>query len=139
MPSKATLSNNYHYNKSLKSLARNLRNQSTKAEIYLWNDVLKCRYLNKYKFLRQRPVLNYIADFMCPQLMLIIEIDGATHEIEEVVIKDEIKTNALIDVGFTVLRFSDWEVLHRKWDVAEFLMNWIQQYENATPNDDSGI
>ena len=35
-----------------------------------------------YKFLRQRPVMNFIADFMCPELMLIIETDGASHLLE---------------------------------------------------------
>jgi very-short-patch-repair endonuclease len=139
MSEKAGPLNNYHYNRSLKILARNLRNNSTKAEIYLWNDVLKGGYLKNYKFLRQRPVLNYIADFMCQELMLIIEVDGETHEIEEVAQKDLKKTTDLENVGFTVLRFSDWEVLNRIWDVAEILMKWIEWKEKTVEIGDHDV
>ena len=71
---------NLYYNKKLKEYARRLRKQSTKAEIKLLNDVLNGRQMHDYTFLRQRPVLFFIADFMCNELMLIIEIDGYTHE-----------------------------------------------------------
>jgi len=68
----ASKNNNYHYNKKLRPLANNLRNQMTKAEASLWKYVLRAKMLNGYQFRRQRPVLNYIADFMAPELMLII-------------------------------------------------------------------
>lgn len=58
----------------------------TKAEACLWKYVLSSGKLKGYKFKRQRPVLQYIADFMCPDLMLIIEVDGITHLDEEVVL-----------------------------------------------------
>jgi very-short-patch-repair endonuclease len=128
---KASPANNHHYNKALKEYARALRLNSTKAEIYLWNDVLKKGYLKGYQFHRQRPVLKYIADFMCFELMLVIEVDGITHEIEEVARKDAQKTKDLEEVGFTVLRFSDWEVLECRWDVAEALMAWIEEFERS--------
>ena len=76
-------SSNFYYNKRLKDLARQLRKQSTKAEIKLWNEVLRSKQMHGYTFLRQRPVLNFIADFMCKELKLIIEVDGYTHELEE--------------------------------------------------------
>ncbi len=129
MLGKATAANNYHYNKNLLDYARQLRLHSTKAEIYFWNDVLKNGSLNGYKFQRQRPVLKYIADFMCFDLMLVIEVDGITHELESVAIKDDQKTIDLEAVGFTVIRYSDWEVLERKWDIAEELMDWIANFE----------
>ena len=59
----------------------------TKAEACLWKYVLKARQLKGFQFRRQRPVLNYIADFMCKELMLIIEVDGITHHDEEAIKK----------------------------------------------------
>ena len=61
--------NNYHYNKSLKEKAKYLRNNATKAEACLWKYVLKASMLG-YSFKRQRPVLQYIADFMSSELLL---------------------------------------------------------------------
>jgi len=85
----ASPSNNYHYNKKLQSYANTLRQNMTKAEASLWKYVLRNGLLHGYKFRRQRPVLNYIADFKCPELMLIIEVDGITHLDEDVVGNDE--------------------------------------------------
>ena len=69
---------NNHYNKKLKEYARNLRsNKSTKAEKCLWKNVLSGK-LTGERFLRQRPIGNYIVDFLAPEINLIIEIDGST-------------------------------------------------------------
>jgi len=64
------------------------------------------------KFMRQRPVLNYIADFMCRELLLIIECDGITHLQEGASEKDSIRQKKLEEVGFTVLRFEDSMILN---------------------------
>lgn len=74
---------NCYYNKNLKELARKLRKDSTKAEIRLWQELLQNKQMYGYAFLRQRPVMNFIADFMCKELMLIIEVDGYTHHFQE--------------------------------------------------------
>jgi len=129
MKTPASPSNNWHYNKDLKLRARELRKHSTKAEICLWSFVLKGGWLMGYEFLRQRPVLNYIADFFCKDLMLIIELDGLIHEFDEIQVRDTQKQQALEAVGFTVLRFSNWEVLHRFDEVAEDLRVWIVEFE----------
>ncbi len=62
------------YNLSLKVLAKNLRNNSTPGEIALWQE-LKTKQFYGYDFHRQKPLLNYIADFYCAELNLIIEIE----------------------------------------------------------------
>jgi very-short-patch-repair endonuclease len=64
-----------------------------------------------FQFRRQRPVLNFIADFMCKELMLTIEVDGITHTHPKVIEQDRIKQLQLEQAGFTVLRFTDDEVL----------------------------
>ena len=69
---------NHGYNKNLQPYANRLRKEMTKAEACLWKYVLKAKQLRGYQFRRQRPVLNYITDFVCPELMLIIEVDGLT-------------------------------------------------------------
>ena len=125
----ASKSNNYHYNKKLQRYANELRHNMTRAESCLWKYVLRAGQLQGYKFRRQRPVLKYIADFMCPELMLIIEVDGITHLDEKVAKKDEIRQKALEDIGFTVLRFNDDEVLNDIRNVERVLNAYVEEYK----------
>jgi len=83
----------------------------TKAEACLWKYALKGRRLNGLQFRRQRPVLHYIADFMCQELKLIIEVDGWTHTLGEVADNDAKRQKDLEEAGFVVIRFCDDEVL----------------------------
>jgi len=129
----ASKSNNYHYNKNLQKFANELRNNMTKAEACLWKYVLKAGKLKGYKFKRQRPVLNYIADFMCTDLMLVIETDGITHILDEVIEKDIRKQKDLEKVGFKVLRFDDNEVLNDIENVERVLLAYIEEFENSSP------
>lgn len=120
---------NLHYNKRLQPFANNLRKQMTKAEACLWKFVLRAGLMKGYSFRRQRPVLNYIADFMCKELMLVIETDGLTHTWEETIAKDEKKELALKNAGFTVLRFTDNEVLNHVNMVRTSIEQWIEMHE----------
>lgn len=116
-----------HYNKELKERARHLRKNSTKAEIKLWSELLRARKMKGYQFLRQRPVLNYIADFMCLELQLIIEVDGYSHRFEEQWRKDLQRQQVLEENNFTVLRFSDDEVLYDIDNVSRVIEQWIEK------------
>ena len=79
---------NYHlYNTRLQPFANKLRKDMTKAEACLWKYALRARQMKGYQFRRQRPVINFIADFMCKELMLVIEVDGITHHDEKVILK----------------------------------------------------
>lgn len=123
------------YNKKLKELARNLRKNATKAEIRLWSEVLRAGKMKGYTFLRQRPVLNYIADFMCKELKLIIEVnDGATHDNEGKWYKDKDRQKELEQHGFTVLRFTDEEVINDLEAVYRELEHWIESHPPAPPS-----
>nr|WP_321451184.1 DUF559 domain-containing protein [uncultured Carboxylicivirga sp.] len=106
----ASSKNNWHYNPYLTERARYLRKHFTKSEAYLWKFGLRGSLMG-VKFLRQRPVLNYIADFMCRDLLLIIECDGASHLIEGAAEKDARRDALLQEVGFKVLRFDDSMIL----------------------------
>ena len=121
---------NYHlYNTRLQPFANKLRKEMTKAEACLWKYALRARQMKGYQFRRQRPVINFIADFMCKELMLVIEVDGITHHDEKVILKDERKQAALEAAGFTVLRFSDHEVLKEMSRVISYLEDWIEKRE----------
>ena len=85
-------------------LARNLRKDSTIQERRLWN-LLKNRQFHNLKFKRQVPIGNYIVDFMCSELKLVIELDGGQHNEDENIKYDENRTKYLNSQGYTVLRF----------------------------------
>jgi len=80
-----------------------------------------------FQFRRQRSVLNYISDFMCKELMLVIEVDGISHHSEEAIKKDEIRQKTLEAAGFTVGRFTDDEVLNNINAVHSYLEDWIKK------------
>jgi len=124
---------NYAYNKKLQPFANRLRKEMTKAEACLWKYVLRARQMQGYQFRRQRPVLNYIADFMCRELKLVIEVDGVTHQWEKVVAKDLHKAKDLIEAGFKVLRFTDEEVLRHIEGVREMIVLSVREVEQSTP------
>ena len=130
---KADKSNNYLYNKSLKDFARANRKKATKAEACLWKYVLRKGQVQGYTFKRQRPVLNFIADFMCQELNLIIEVDGITHEREEVFIQDIWRQRKLEVAGFTILRFSDEDVLENMDEVRRFVLKTVGEIEATMP------
>ena len=86
-----------------------------------------------YQFRRQRPVLDFIADFMCKELLLIIEVDGITHDDPEAVERDLSRDAKLRDAGFTVLRFSSWEVMNQMGDVSAMIGAWIDEHTSIPP------
>ena len=118
---------NHFYNKNLQPNANRLRKGMTKAEACLWKYVVRAGKMKGYGFRRQRPVLNYIADFICKELMLIVEVDGSIHELEEVRKNDEQRQKALEKAGFTVLRFTNHEVLTNIQWVQSCLEEWIEK------------
>lgn len=131
---RASKTNIYGYNSELKNLARANRNNMNKAEACMWKYVLRAKQMKGFGFRRQRPVLNYIADFMCKELMLIIEVDGFTHAFPDVQKKDQIRQRALEASGFTVLRFTNEEVLESINEVKLKIENWIDSRKSPFPN-----
>ena len=117
---------NHFYNKNLQPNANRLRKEMTKAEACLWKYVLRAGKMKGFQFRRQRPVLNYIADFMCKELMLVVEVDGSIHQLEEVMKNDAIRQKTLKEAGFTVLRFTNEEVLKNINAVYNNIEGWIE-------------
>ncbi len=112
-----------YYNPKLKQLSRNLRNNSTLAEVLLWNK-LKKRQMCGYQFMRQKPIGEYIVDFYCSKLKLIIEVDGETHRYK--LTEDDERQDWLENLGLTVLRFDDIEVKNDMFNVLHSISGWIK-------------
>ena len=106
------------YNKALKQFARELRQNLTEAETFLWLRLRK-KQLKGCQFYRQRIICNYIVDFYCPDAKLVIEIDGGQHYSEPGMVKDAERDCHLADLGLTVLRFSAREVFENTAGVLE--------------------
>ncbi len=111
------------YKGSLKENAQQLRNNQTLAEKKLWYDVLS-KNQTGFRFLRQKPIDSFIADFYCSKLMLIIEVDGKIHEKQKEY--DESRTYCLEDLGLKIIRYTNEEILHNLPDVKKDLDHHIQ-------------
>ncbi|MBI4334242.1 MAG: endonuclease domain-containing protein [Chloroflexi bacterium] len=100
-----------------------LRRGQTDAERRLWSR-LRRKQLDGFNFRRQQPVGPCVADFVCFEKKLIVELDGSQHD--EGREKDEEKTAWLNKGGFTVIRFWNNDVfgnLEGVWEVIEEALN----------------
>ncbi len=101
------------YNPKLKLLARQLRKNSTLPEVLLWQNIKQRAY--GVQFHRQVPMLNYIADFYCHEIGLVIEIDGDSHD--QSFLYDSKRQGELEAYGVSFLRFSNDEVKNNMFSV----------------------
>lgn len=99
------------YKVANKKNARRLRKRATVAEKKIWSLLLRKKKLEGFHFLRQKPLDNYIADFYCAELLLVIEIDGKHHLGEGVREYDERRTYVLNQYGIEVVRYSNSQIL----------------------------
>jgi len=120
------------------AVAKDLRNNQTKAEKVIWN-YLKDKKIIGYKFLRQHPLYYefwgktkfFIADFYCSKLKLIVEIDGGVHETQSDY--DNLRTEILnLQKKIKVIRFANEEILHNIESVLTKLRTKIKNitFEN---------
>lgn len=120
------------YNFNSKAKAKDLRKNSTAAEKKLWTEFLKS---HKYKFTRQKPIDNYIVDFYCSKLGLVIEIDGTTHlnNDDKVTTYDQRRTADIAKYGLKVLRFWNNDVLSGVHVVGDIINNEIKKITHPNP------
>lgn len=111
------------YNPNLKDLARELRKNSTPAEIVFWK-MVKGKALG-VEFHRQVPMLNYIVDFYCHEIGLAAELDGSIHD--HAFFEDAKRQGELEQQGITFLRFSNEEVIHYSHHVLNELTAKISE------------
>ena len=118
--------NKSHYNKKLKHFARQLRKHGTPGEAILWTHVLRAKKFYGLQFNRQFPIDNYIADFICRKLKLIIEVDGSSHDHKKD--KDAARDKRLGELGYKVIRVAE-------SDVRYDLNNVIRAIEAHLPDE----
>ena len=112
------------YNRRLKAIARQLRQNMTGSEVILWQQ-LKAKQMKGYDFDRQKPIDEYIVDFYCKQLKLAIEIDGASHDSPEAQEQDQYRQTRLEAYGIRFLRFRDDEVRYQTEAVLQTIEAWV--------------
>jgi len=119
------------YNKHLKEYSRHLRNNSTLSEVLLWKH-LSSKKMKGYTFNRQKPLLNYIVDFYCKELNLVIEIDGSSHDHKYD--SDKSRQSELESNGLHFLRFEDKDVKRDIHNVLRTIEIWIEHHAKNPPN-----
>ncbi len=105
--------------------ARELRKRETKTEKVLWNFLSNHKL--EVKFRRQHPISQFIVDFYCHELRLVIEADGEIHQEKENIVYDEMRDKHLQDLGLTVMRFTNSEILENSEAVINFIKKEIAQ------------
>ena len=92
-------------------LAKEMRNKPTEAESFLWIHLSQIK--NKgIRFKRQHPILYFIADFYCHAAKLVVEVDGAYHDVPEQYCYDKNRDSELMNLGLKVVRFTNEQVLN---------------------------
>jgi len=112
------------YTEETKHQAIKLRQNHPDAELRLWKH-LRNRRLAGYKFLRQHPIGPYIADFVCREVRLVIEVDGGQHA--EHIESDAHRTAFFEEKGFRVIRFWNHDVLRNTESVLNMILSELQQ------------
>ncbi len=112
------------YNSKLKDRARELRKAGNLSEVLLWNE-LKQKKILGYDFTRQQIIGNYIVDFHCPKLNLVIEIDGESHNYKGEY--DVERDKFLQSLGLIVLHFNDLDIKRSLGNVLESIKSSIER------------
>ena len=112
------------HNKKLLPLAKSLRKNMTKEERHLWYDFLKNYPI---RFIRQKILGRYIADFYCAKANLVIELDGSQHYENNGKKYDKERTEYLKGYGITVVRISNSDVMRNFEGVCTYIDNMIKQ------------
>ena len=113
------------YNKNLTKKARENRKNPTVAEKKMWYRVLRDKEFGNYKFIRQKPLDNFIVDFYCSELLFVIEIDGDSHS--EQIDYDILRTKKLNSYGIEVVRYTNLEVINNIEGVYDDLKRRIEK------------
>lgn len=113
------------YNPNLKELARKLRKQGILGEVLLWKQLQRKAF--GVEFHRQVPMLEYIVDFYCHELMLAIEVDGLTHDFDGADVKDGERQKEIEEYGVRFIRFADSEIKKNMPGVVRIIENVVNE------------
>jgi 5-methyltetrahydrofolate--homocysteine methyltransferase len=119
----------------LKEFALQHRINPTKAEEILWN-LVKAKNLEGFKFRRQHIIGNYIADLVCLDRRLIVELDGLQHQLPENKESDEARTLWFGMKGFKVIRFNNEDILNKTEKVVDKILTTLNSQLSIKDNND---
>jgi very-short-patch-repair endonuclease len=85
--------------------------------------------LDGYGFNRQKPIGQFIVDFYCRRLKLVIEVDGGYHYEEEQILVDKRRQMMIEDMGLHFIRFHDEEIRKDMPQVLEKIKEYIREFE----------
>lgn len=111
------------YLSQLKIMSVRNRNNPTEAERKMWSEYLSNNKMG-YRFLRQKPIHRFIADFYCCKLNLIIEIDGDSHDEKRGY--DVLRDKFLKQIGINTIRFTNDEVLNKPEYIKKVLLPLVK-------------
>ena len=114
----------FKHNPTLTGNARTLRRNMTRQERHLWYDCLR---VYPVRFLRQKVVDNYIADFYCAAAGLVIELDGSQHYDKKESLYDSVRTEHMERRGLTVVRIPNNEVDANFRSVCEYIDSLVKE------------
>lgn len=117
------------YNKSLRDFSRELRSNQSLGETLLWMRIQK-KQIKGYQLNRQKPIDNYIVDFYCKALGLVIEVDGGSHQFDNVMVNDIERQEILESRDLKFLRFSEQQVRNDMNQVIWQIEGFIECFEN---------
>ena len=112
------------HNHELTARAQELRRNMTKEERHLWYDYLRTY---PFRFLRQKVLGKYIADFYCAEARLVIELDGSQHYEDEDLLYDAERTAFFREYGITVIRIPNNEVNNNFYGVCQHIDEAVKQ------------
>ena len=121
------------YDKRLKQRSRQLRENMTAAEQFLWSKI-RLNQLKGYRFYRQKPVGEYIADFYCPKVKLVIEVDGGIHLSHKIKEYDKARDAYMEGMGLYILRFTNIEILTNVKKVLKMIKSKINDKISLGPS-----
>ena len=98
----------------------------TKSEQLIWFNILSKRQLSGYKFAKQKQIINYIADFYCSELLLVIEVDGESHFTPQQILYDEARTQFLNSLNIKVIRMSNHDIQNNLEGARAYLLEQIK-------------
>ena len=114
----------HKHNKNLVANAKSLRKNMTKEERHLWYDFLRTYDV---RFLRQKILGKYIADFYCPSAKIVVELDGSQHYEPMGMERDTARTQYLAQYGIAVIRIPNNEVTRNFRGVCEYIDLQVKQ------------
>lgn len=108
-----------------KQRRQTLRNNMTEPEKRLWS-ILRNNQLG-VKFRRQHGIGHYIVDFYCPELKLIIEVDGESHFSEDAQAYDKIRDTFMLELGLSTIRIKNHDVMTNIEGISQYIQQCVQQ------------